>query len=665
MFKPSLILSSALLCASNLHAAGINLNTTITELDNVNISGKLSSTNTTSASTGLVVSEQIEQRPISRAGEILETVPGLIVTQHSGEGKANQYFLRGFNLDHGTDMATFIDGMPVNMRSHGHGQGYTDINFIIPETIDSLEYKKGAFHASEGDFSNAGAVRLHTKEQLKNNTAEMSIGEYNYKRALLLAGNEHTVLALDSSEYDGPWESEQEQKKYSGLIKHTIGDAINGANLTVMGYKNNWNATDQVPQRLIGQDGFGRYSNLDDDSGGNTHRYSLSATAWKNFSGNTLNASLYAIDYQLELFSNYTYATDQINGDELRQYDDRTIIGGAVDYELIPNRFGTWTLGADLRNDIIGDVSISKSQDRIITQRVQQHSINELSLATYIQNNYQWTDNFASEFGLRFTHLQARSKNKLTNTQADSDDSIISPKVNFSYAMDNTHFFLNYGQGFHSNDARGFTEGDVPALVKSESADIGVQIQFASNLQLSTSLWWLTLDSELIFVGDDGTTEASDQSERTGIESSLFWSPAPWIIIDGDLAISRARIQPDNAPEQYIPGAIENIASLGVTIMDLGPVEAGLRIRHFGSFALNEDNSQRSDAVTSVNLQGSYQITPSVSTAVDLINITDTKSNDITYLYESQLANESSPVEDVHFHPVEPRMVRMSLKYQF
>lgn len=266
---------------------------------------------------------------------------------------------------------------------------------------------------------------------------------------------------------------------------------------------------------------------------------------------------------------------------------------------------------------------------------------------------------------MRYTHLQAESKNKLNNTKADDDDAIISPKVNVIYAINNTRLFLNYGEGFHSNDARGFTEGDVPALVKSESADIGMQIQFAGNLQLTTSLWWLTLDSELIFVGDDGTTEASDQSERTGLESSLFWSPASWLIIDGDLAVSRARIQPKNTAEQYIPGAIENVASLGFTVMDLGPFEAGLRIRHFGSFALNEDNSQRSDAVTSVNLQGSYQLTPSLSTSLDIINLTDTKSNDIAYLYESQLASEDSPVEDVHFHPVEPRMVRMSVKYQF
>lgn len=665
MLKHSLIFSSAILFAGNLYSAGINLNSDTTQLDNVNVSGKLSNTFAPSASAGLVLSEQIEQRPISRAGEILETVPGLIVTQHSGEGKANQYFLRGFNLDHGTDMATSIDGMPVNMRTHGHGQGYTDINFIIPETIDSLEYKKGAFYASEGDFANAGAVHLNTKSQLSNNSAEISVGEYNYKRALLLAGNEDTVFAIDSSNYDGPWKTKQDQKKYSGLLKHSLGDPISGGNLTFMGYENNWNATDQVPLRLIGQHGFNRFSNLDKDSGGNSHRYSLSANGWKNFSGNTLNTSIYIIDYQLELFSNFSYATDQINGDEIRQHDDRTIIGGALDYEFIPSNLGTWTLGTDIRNDIIDDTSVSKSTDRIITQRLAQHSVNELSVAAYIQNNFKWTERLSSELGLRYTYLQAESKNKLSNLKSDSDDSILSPKVNLIYALDNTNLFLNFGQGFHSNDARGFTEGDVPALVKSQTADLGLQVQLANNLQLSASLWWLTLDSELIFVGDEGTTEASDKSERLGVESSLFWSPAPWLIIDGDMAMTRARIQPDNGPELHIAGAIENIASLGVTVIDLASIEAGLRVRHFGSFALNEDNTQRSDAVTTVNLQGSYKLTPNLSASMDIINLTDSKSNDITYLYESQLPTESSPVEDIHFHPVEPRMIRMSVKYQF
>lgn len=388
MFKPNLISISALVFASNAYCAGINLNTDITELDNVSINGKRSNGYASSASMGLVVSEQIEQRPISRTGEILETVPGLIVTQHSGEGKANQYFLRGFNLDHGTDMATFIDGMPVNMRTHGHGQGYTDINFIIPETIDSLEYKKGTFYASEGDFANAGAVRLHTKESLDKSTAEISLGEYNYKRALLLTGNEETVVALDSSEYDGPWESKQQQQKFSGLLKHTLGDAVNGGNLTLMGYENDWNATDQIPERLIGVDGINRFSNLDEDSGGHSHRYSLSASLWTDISGNTLETSIYAIDYKLDLFSNYTYATDQVNGDEIRQHDDRTIIGGSLGYEFMPNNFGTWKVGTDFRNDIIDDVSISKSQSRVTTERIQQHSVDELSVAAYVQNNY-------------------------------------------------------------------------------------------------------------------------------------------------------------------------------------------------------------------------------------------------------------------------------------
>jgi outer membrane receptor protein involved in Fe transport len=661
-----------LLIISNTQAGGINSSSDIAEMSNITISSRNQIGDAVSASMGTVVAEQIEQRPISRAGEILETVPGLIVTQHSGEGKANQYFLRGFNLDHGTDLATFIDGMPVNNRSHGHGQGYTDINFIIPETIESLDYKKGPYYGQEGDFANAGAVRLHTKNSMDKSLIKLGFGEYGYQRLLLATGNDNVVAALDISRYDGPWQVAQDQEKVSGYIKYSFGNVINGGNVSFMGFDNTWTATDQIPQRYVDAGGD-RYDSLDPDAGGKTHRYSVNYEGWQDIAGKNLVTNAYVIDYGLELIANHTYALDQVNGDEIRQHDERKIIGGSMLYDVLPTSAGEWQIGMDVRHDNISDVGLSSSNGGSIRERTLRHSIEETGIGLFIQNNHNWTDKFRTQIGARFDYLQADVENRLTGENSDASDSMATPKFSAIYtATDTTNLFFNYGQGYHSNDARGFAEGNLDnnsekadVFARSEGIDIGVQSQLSNTLQLAASIWWLALDSELIFVGDDGTTEASDKSERKGIEASLFWQPQPWLIIDSDLALSQARLKPKSGGEQHIPGAIERVFSLGLTMHDFGPWGAGLRLRHFGEFALNEDNSQRADAVTVLNAQLGYDFTRALTGSLEVINLTDEVGNDITYLYESQLPGEAAPVEDVHFHPIEPRMLRASIAYTF
>jgi len=671
-------LASNLLISANAQAAGINSSTDITELSNITISGSAQMGDAVSASMGTVVAEQIEQRPISRAGEILETVPGLIVTQHSGEGKANQYFLRGFNLDHGTDMATFMDGMPINNRTHAHGQGYTDINFIIPEMIESLDYSKGPYYGKEGDFANAGAVRMHSKSTMDDTLIKIGFGQFGYQRLLLAGGandifsdGDSFVAALDTTRYDGPWDVAQEQEKYSAMAKYTFGDAVNGGNISFMGFDNTWIATDQIPQRYI-DNGGDRYDSLDDTVGGDTHRYSVNYEGWHDVTGRTLQSNVYVIDYGLELFANHTYATDPINGDQIRQYDERKIIGGSLLFDVLPTDNGEWQLGVDVRHDHIGDVSLSATTKRETREVLIRHKVEETGLGLFLQNNHRWTDNFRTQIGARFDYLQADVENRLTGEKNDASDAMVSPKINAIYSTsDTTHWFANYGQGYHSNDARGFSEGShasdekADVFARSEGADIGVQTQLTDTLQLAASLWWLTLESELIFVGDNGETEASDKSERKGVEGSIFWQPQSWLIIDSDIAFSQARLQPKGQGEQYIPGAIERVFSLGISVHDFGQWDAGLRLRHFGDFALNEDNSERADAVTMLNAQLGYDFSQRLSASFDVINLTNEEGNDITYLYESRLPGESDDVEDVHLHPTEPRMVRGSIAYRF
>lgn len=673
-------LASNLLISANVQAAGINSSTDITELSNITISGSAQMGDAVSASMGTVVAEQIEQRPISRAGEILETVPGLIVTSHSGEGKANQYFLRGFNLDHGTDMATFMDGMPINNRTHAHGQGYTDINFIIPEMIESLDYSKGPYYGKEGDFANAGAVRMHSKSTMDDTLIKIGFGQFGYQRLLLAGGTndifsdgDSFVAALDTTRYDGPWDVAQEQEKYSAMAKYTFGNAVNGGNISFMGFDNTWIATDQIPQRYI-DNGGDRYDSLDDTTGGKTHRYSVNYEGWHDIAGKALQSNVYVIDYGLELFANHTYATDPVNGDQIRQYDERKIIGGSLLFDVLPTDNGEWQLGVDVRHDHIGDVSLTATKKRKTLEdgELLRHKVEETGLGLFLQNNHNWTDNFRTQIGARVDYLQADVENRLTGEKNDASDSMVSPKINAIYSTsDTTHWFANYGQGYHSNDARGFSEGSkdtgnkADVFARSEGADLGIQSQLTDTLQLAASLWWLTLESELIFVGDNGETEASDKSERKGIEGSIFWQPQSWLIIDSDIAFSQARLQPKGQGEQYIPGAIERVFSLGISVHDFGQWDAGLRLRHFGDFALNEDNSERADAVTMLNAQLGYDFSQRLSASFDVINLTNEEGNDITYLYESRLPGESDNVEDVHLHPTEPRMVRGSIAYRF
>lgn len=665
------VISTALISES-VCSAGKQSLPDIDSLPKIEVTSESVSTGGMSASSGIVVSEQIESRPLSRVGELLETVPGLIVTQHSGEGKANQYFLRGFNLDHGTDMATFIDGMPVNLRTHGHGQGYTDVNFIIPEMIESLEYKKGPSFFNEGDFANAGVMRLHTKSSMDGTQLKLGVGENGFRRGFIASGGDDWVFAIDGNQYDGPWTVAQGLEKFSVFAKKRFGDFLNGQAISFMGYDNTWTATDQLPLRYV-EAGGDSFDSLDEDSGGTTSRYSVNFEDWRSIDGKGLTSSLYLTQYKMDLYSNYTYFTNGLSGDEFYQNDDRTIVGGAMNYEFLQNHMGDWTLAMDLRHDDVKDVALSTTQDRQIDQRLIRHKVSETGLGIAINNDYKWSDRFVTAMGLRWDYLQADVENKLNGETFSKSDDLFSPKFNARYKFNESVYgFVNYGWGYHSNDARGFAEGNVnntqekaTVFARSKGGDLGLQVRLNESLETALSLWWLELESELIFVGDEGTTEASDESKRHGVEASLFWQPYKWLIVDGDVAWTKARLHPTADAEQYIPGAIEQVVSIGLSVNDAGPWNGGLRLRHFGEFALNEDNSQRADAVTMVNGEIGYSISHNLNVSLLLLNLTNEVGNDITYLYESQLIGEASSVEDVHFHPIEARSVRMELGYRF
>jgi outer membrane receptor protein involved in Fe transport len=655
-------------------------------LEEVVVTGKLERLGGTpsSATVGIVTSEQLDLRPTLRTGELLEVVPGLIVTQHSGSGKANQYFLRGFNLDHGTDLLTSVDGMPVNMPTHAHGQGYTDLNFVIPELIESIEYRKGTYYADTGNFSAAGAVNLRYRTSLDAPFATFETGDDDYLRGLLAGstdlGGGSLLMAVDHSQTNGPWLLEERFHKTNALLRYSHDTEGGRFALTAQGYDGEWRSTDQIPLRAVQSGAIDRFGFVDPTDGGESHRYSLSADWYEQLGAGRLHAMAYAIDYRLDLFSNFTYAVDSENGDQFEQFDDRRVYGGQFSWERPLELMGLsheLTLGAELRRDDIDTVGLYKTVARERIDTTREDAVTQSSYSAYSTLKTTWSEHVRTEIGLRADRFDFDVRSNVAANSGSADDAIVSPKFSLILGpWSETEFFVNVGKGFHSNDARGTTirvdptDGVTPVdrvdpLVDALGADIGMRTAVLPNLQLTASLWTLKLDSELLFVGDAGITEASRESERRGVEAGAIWNPVSWLILDADLAWSRSRFTQSDPAGDRIPGAVENVASVGLAIDHPSGWFGGARLRHFGKAPLIEDNSVKSDPTTLVNIEAGYHITKSIQLSAALYNVFDRRDNDITYFYESQLPGEAAPVNDVHFHPVEPRTFRLTLRAAF
>ncbi|WP_420464540.1 TonB-dependent receptor [Panacagrimonas sp.] len=679
---------SVLAHVSDAHAGGLP---TVT-VEPVLVEGRLGVHELpTSATQGRVQAEQLAQRPIARSGELLEFVPGLIATQHSGEGKANQYFLRGFNLDHGTDFYTEVDGMPVNMRSHGHGQGYADINFIIPELIGSLDYRKGPYYAEVGDFGAAGSANLRYVDELPHTLVRATGGENGYRSGLIAGsptlGDGRLLMGLQATRYDGPYDLESDQKKYAGILRYNQGDAASGFTASLMGYDIDYTAPDQIPLRAVQDGSIGRLGFVDPSDGGEVHRYSANLE-WRGASdGAHWQAQAYALDYRMDLYSNFTYfLADAVNGDQFRQFDDRRVYGlNAHRHWALPTAVqADLRLGVQLRHDDIDRVGLYLTRARAPLDTVREDAVRESSVGVYLSSTQRWTDWLRSEVGVRGDVYRFDVDAGLDANSGDDDDAIFSPKAALIFGpWADTRLFLNYGQGFHSNDARGVltridpADGVTPTdpvdpLVRARGGELGLHNALVPNLHLSAALWWLDFDSELVYVGDAGNNEAGAASKRRGVELSAYWAPLNWLILDADYAYAHARLDVPG-PEDRIPNSIENTFSLGLTVPETGGWSAGLRLRHLGGGPLIEDNSARSEATTVVNAQLGYRLWQRYTATLTVLNVFDSGDNDITYFYESCLADEAcgsgeanaGGVSDFHFHPVEPRALRLSVAAEF
>ncbi len=658
------------------------------------------------ASQGTVGIEELEYRTLSRPGEVLETVPGVIVIQHSGAGKANQFFLRGFNLDHGTDFATSINGVPVNLPTHGHSQGYSDLNFMIPELIGRVDFRKGVYSADLGDFSSAGAADIQYVESLPQSIAQVEGGSFGYERGLYASshriGSGNFLYAVELFHNDGPWTNPDDYKKLNGVLSYSRGTAEWGYSVTSMSYVGDWNATGQIAQRALDVGGFDRFDSLDSSDGGESQRHSLSAEWHRADADSSTKVLLYGFYYDLNLFSNFTYFLDSPEGDQIEQLDRRWVGGTKASqtwYSEVFSRDMENTVGLQIRSDSVTNGLFQTVERRrtdkvdydgnTISDTTREDDVWEQSLSPYVENKVQWADKFRTVCGLRMDYYHFDVNSDLSVNSGTKDDAIVSPKGSLIFGpWAETEYYLSGGLGFHSNDGRGVTQRVDPKtdnpvetadpLVRTSGAEIGVRTTAVKGLQSTLALWWLDMDSELVFSGDAGSTEAGAPSRRYGVEWTNYYTPTNWLALDADFSFSHARFRQTVVNDdlgvqgRHIPDAVDSVIATGIAFHQ--PGERGLfselRLRFFGPRPLTEDNSIRSESTSLLSAKVGYNFNKNWTLSVEGFNLLDNRDHEIDYYYPSRLENEaagpdSGGYNDIHFKTVEPIAVRAALTFRF
>ena len=624
----------------------------------------------TSASEGKVSYSDFAVRPLLRPGELIEAVPGLAATQHSGAGKANQYFLRGFNLDHGTDLSASLDGVPLNLPSHGHGQGYLDLNILTPEFVHDISFKKGPYAAENGDFATAGAVAFDTADHLHGDSVQAWGGEHDYYRAVGAQGlTDNLLIAGDVTSSRGAWQTPEDLRKINLLGRALVG----GWSITALAYDAKWNATDQIPRRAVEDGGLDRLGAIDPTDGGTTSRYILSARRRDLLHG--LDAVVYVQRYKLDLYSNFTYFLDDpVHGDQFEQADQRWIYGGSLTKRWNLNDGWSVRTGVSARVDDIGKVGLYRTTARARRETVRQDALTEWSTAVWGEASKRFGPVDAT-FGLRADAMGADVSAGDPRNAGAVSDAQLSPKLALAWRVSKTfELYADAGRGFHSNDARGAVitvdpvTGDpaqrAPLLSPSDGAELGLRWKLDS-LTLTAAAWALHVDSELVYVGDAGFTEASGATRRQGLELLADWRPTSRLNLTGSYAATHARFSGNPPGGDRIPNAVDSVLSAGASWKLTDASTLSLTWRRLGGAPLIEDNSVRSRSTSLVNALF-VQDFGRASLMVEVLNLTDSKKDDIAYFYASRLPGEpAGGVDDVHFHSVEPRAVRAGIKINF
>jgi outer membrane receptor protein involved in Fe transport len=646
------------------------------------------------ASSSLVVrSRDVSLRPIRRPADILEVTPGLVVVQHAGGGKANQYYLRGFDSDHGTDLALSFDGVPINNVSHAHGQGYADVNFVIPEIVELLEVDKGPYFVKHGDFATSGAVNLVTRRSVAESYAKFSVGSFDLYRGLVVGGHElgafSTLFAVEGAGQDGPFENPEDYNRYKLFSRGSYEDGAWRSDLTFSSYRGTWNASGQLPLRAIRAGELDRFGSVDPTEGGTSQRHQVySRTMWRPDDGEEASILAYGVYYDLDLFSNFTFfARDPVNGDQIEQKDKRFFGGGETRYTRRVGIGGfetAFTGAAGLRADDIGE-QLNSAREREFLARQTDHNATQVNSFAYVSADTTWTPWLRTVVGLRFDDLYFDVDNNLNSTsdpelqgQGTDNDAIFSPKASIVLSpLASTEVFLNYGEGFHSNDARGVVRDVDPVdpSAKARGAEIGVRTHQFDRLDLAASFWMLDLDSEIVFVGDEGTTEPSGATRRVGGEIEVRYRILDWLFFDVDYTqtVAKFRFEPDAADD--VPLAPRFTVNGGITARRPDGLYGSLRMRAISSRPANEDNSLRAAGYTIWDLQlgkrwelpagWSAGYVKALTVQLDILNLFDHDYREAQFATDSRLQTEPETVSDINFTPGYPLTAIGSLTLAF
>ena len=662
-----------------------------------------------SATQGTVGAMEIQDRPILRSGEVLETVPGVIITQHAGGGKANQYFLRGFNLDHGTDFAIFLDGMPLNLPSHAHGEGYADMNTVIPEFVERVDFQKGPYSADAGNYGSAGNAHVVFFKTLPQNFFHVEGGMYGFGRAVFgvsqKLGNGNLLYGGEAYHDDGPWTHPDNYYKFNGFLEYSRGGDSNGFSITARGYHGTWHSSDQIP--VTAQSLVGFYGTLNPTDGGNSQRYSLQADWHRQGARSMTKIMAYGFHYDLDLFSDFTYYLDDpVRGDQFEQADRRWVAGLDARHTIFSQWFGRKvenTFGLQVRNDWIHN-GLFQTENRIRVDKIdadtgttlpattQEDRLADTQVGLYAENKIQWAEKFRSVVALR-GDVQRFAVTSLVSTANNGTASKVlpSPKASLIFGpWSNTEFYVQGGFSFHSNDGRGTTQtvepvsgenpypntpaDKIPPMIPTKGLEMGVRSLAVPHLQSTVSVWYLHSASELQQSGDTGGTTASRQpSDRYGIEWANYYTPLEHVAFDFDLANSKALFSeideddaaPDSPGGRRVPEAVGLVIASGITLHDLNGFSGSLRLRYFGPRDLTSDGIFRSRTTALLNGDIGYRINKSWRFSAEFLNLLNRRDDDITYAYESRIAPTAASAFTNVSHPVEPFQVRFGLHYTF
>lgn len=631
-----------------------------------------------SKQSNIISNIDIQTTPVKSSQEILRKVPGLFIGQHAGGGKAEQIFLRGFDIDHGTDVNLTVDGMPVNMVSHAHGQGYSDLHFLIPETIDQLDFGKGTYYADKGNFGTAGYVAFKTKDKVEKSQVGLEVGSFNTLRTvglfnILNKENHHAYLASEYIISDGPFDSSQNFVRSNFMGKYT-GNVGNKGRLSILAshFSSTWDASGQIPVRAVEQGLIDRFGAIDDTEGGKTGRTNIAVGFNKIVGNNTsIKNNLYYSLYNFELFSNFTFfLNDPINGDQIRQYEDRQLFGyeSVIDHSFsAKNSDFLLSAGAGFRNDLVKGNELSRTLNRSTTlTNIQLGDVDEKNLYTFASLEWDvgaWLFEPAVRLDVfKFNYIN--SLDTLYNHQSQTKV-IASPKFNIIYNMNNNvQLFVKTGMGFHSNDTRVIMEEEgITALPAAYGADIGTIVKPTKRMIANIALWYLFLEQEFVYVGDEGVVEPSGRTRRMGVDVGLRYQLTDWMFANADANYAFARSIDDDEGANLIPLAPIITATAGLSV-NRNNFTSSLQFRYLGDRPATEDNSIVAEGYAITDLSASYTY-KKVSFGFTIENLFNQEWNETQFATESRLQNELESVEEIHFTPGTPFNIRGTLRYEF